>query len=335
MISISFCQAQEVVDPQEVVDLFSSIESCDVAVLGEADNSTLQVDLRSAGGVLQSRSFSIDGPGTWIARWEAGEAEEGSYSVCARLLKDGRSISERCYSFYYGGQVPVRFDVRDFNADSRGIRMSISSSDPTIVDIYYMLISGERALYLYKDEAVQIPASPSLQIDQPWRQVLENGREYSGRVKIVEPSHNQTRAIMRSFVAKDDARMTETYEDETGASATVMGNSRVPFEGSLRFVLSRNGMVLAEIEKRTPVLLAGKDETVEISWNKTLDPGLYQLQVVLLGKKGDVKDVRESVIEAKPASKPAPLPVEKKSPSSAGIAVASLIAALLLRGRDH
>jgi hypothetical protein len=82
---------------------------------------------------------------------------------------------------------------------------------------------------------------------------------------------------MMTFVAKDDTTITETYEDETGASATVLGNLRVPFTGRLRFTLSQNGIVLETIEKKTPVLLAGKDETVEISWNKTLNPGIYQL----------------------------------------------------------
>ena len=36
---------------------------------------------------------------------------------------------------------------------------------------------------------------------------------------------------MNSFRAVDDAMITETYQDETGASATVIGNSRVPFKG--------------------------------------------------------------------------------------------------------
>ena len=137
---------------------------------------------------------------------------------------------------------------------------------------------------------------------------------------------------MMNFVAKDDAVITETYEDETGASATVLGDSRVPFMGMLRFTLNHNGTVLETIEKKTPVLLTGKDETVEISWNKTLDPGVYQLSVVLLGNNGDVRDVKESVFEAKPLPKSGNnTTTQKQSPLSPELSVAALITAVLLR----
>ena len=181
--------------------------------------------------------------------------------------------------FFYGGVEPIRFDVRDFRADSRGMHLSISASDPTIVDIYYMLISGNKAIYITREEAVPITGSFStaIQKDYAWKQLLENGRDYAGRVKIVELNHNQTRAFMNTFRAREDAEITETYQDETGASATVLGNSRVPFEGKLRFILSQNAVVLNTTEKKTPVLLTGDDETVEITWNETLTPGIYQL----------------------------------------------------------
>jgi hypothetical protein len=137
---------------------------------------------------------------------------------------------------------------------------------------------------------------------------------------------------MMTFIAKDDATITETYEDETGASATVLGNSRVPFTGKLRFTLSQNGVVLETIEKKTPVLLTGKDETVEISWNKTLDPGIYHLNVVLLGNNGDERDVKESIVEAKPLPKPANnTTTQKKSPFAPELSFVALIAAFLLR----
>lgn len=291
---------------QEIVDLYSGIESADVTVDGDVAGYLLRLDLIDNGKALQTRNLVLDGPGTWIAKWTAFSAEEGSYDVCASLWKNDTEVSRRCYNFFYGGPTPIRFDVRDFYADSRGAHLSISGRDPTIVDIYYMLISGDKAIYVSRDKAVPITgglAAPT-QIDYAWKQILEDNREYTGRVKIVELNHNQTRAFMNSFVALDDARITETYEDEIGASATVLGNSRVPFVGTLRFELSQNGAPIAQIEKKTPVLLAGDDETVEISWDRTLEPGIYQLSIVLLGNDGDVRDVEESIIEAKPVSRP-------------------------------
>ncbi len=327
---------------QEITDLYSSIESADATVDGDAAGYVLRLDLISKGDVLQTRNLPLDGPGTWIARWTAFSAEEGSYDVCASLWSNKTEVSMRCYNFFYGGPTPIRFDVRDFYADSRGMRLSISGRDPTIVDIYYMLISGNKALYVSRDKAVPITgglAAPT-QIDYAWKQILMNNREYTGRVKIVELNHNQTRAFMNSFVAMDDAQITETYEDEIGASATVLGNSRVPFEGTLRFELSQNGAPLTQIDKKTPVLLAGDDETVEISWNSTLEPGIYQLSIILLGNDGDVRDVEESIIEAKPVSRPASNATNNTtgteaqgSPLPASIGLIALVAAVLILRR--
>jgi hypothetical protein len=137
---------------------------------------------------------------------------------------------------------------------------------------------------------------------------------------------------MNPFSAKDDALITETYQDETGASATVIGNSRVPFEGTLRWTLSQNGTKLRTVEKRTPVLLTGDDETIEISWNETLRPGVYQLQTVLMGQGGDVKDLEENIIEAKPIIKgnASETAAQKKSPLASGTAFVALIVAVFL-----
>jgi hypothetical protein len=319
---------------QQISDLYSSTESADATVQGDVAGYTLRLDLISKGDILQTMNIDLDGPGTWVARWAPFEAEEGSYSVCAGLWENNTAASRKCYEFYYGGPTPVRFDVRDFYADSKGMHLSVSARDPTIVDIYYMLFSGDKALYVSRDKAVPLGGGlgAPTQINYPWKQILEDNEKYTGRVKIVELNYNQTRAFMNTFVAQDDAEITETYEDETGASATVFGNSRVPFEGTLVFKLTQNGTALAVVEKKTPVLLTGDDETVEISWNQTLDPGVYQLSVVLLGNDGDVRDVEESIIEAEAISRPAnnttQEPQKSPLPVTAGL-VALTMAAII------
>jgi len=322
---------------QEIVDIYSSIDSCDVTVEGNAADCTLLVQLIMGAEVLQTKKLTLDGPGTYVVQWAKFEAEKGSYDACATLMKNGTALSRKCDSFYYGGIAPLRFDVRDFYADSKGMHLSISASDPTIVDIYYMLISDNKALHVTRDQAVPISggfATP-VQINYAWKQILNNDQKYTGRVKIVELNHNQTRAFMNSFSAKDDALITETYQDETGASATVIGNSRVPFEGTLRWTLSQNGTMLRAIEKRTPVLLTGDDETIEISWNETLQPGVYQLRTVLLGQGGDVKDLEENIIEAKPIIKgnASETAEQKKSPLASGTALAAALIVAVFLGR--
>lgn len=316
-------------EAQEIVDLYSDIRSFDVTVSGAEANDTLRMDLLSWGHALQTKTLVLDGPGTWVDSWDSFEAVEGPYDVRATLMRNGRKISERSLGFSYGGRVPVRFDIRDFGADSRGVHLSILSQDPAIVDIYYMLISDSKAVYVSKEEAVPITGgygTPS-QISRDWKTLLKDGQSYTGRVKIVELEHNQTRAFMSGFVAREDASITETYEDEMGASATVFGKSRVPFEGRLRFTLSTNGSVLETIEKKTPVLLSGDDETVEVSWNRTLEPGIYHLNVLLLGGRGDPIDLEESVIEAENISRPN-VSAAQETKKSSGLGFASSAALL-------
>jgi hypothetical protein len=166
---------------------------------------------------------------------------------------------DRSYEFCYGGTDPTCFDVRDFMADSKGIRMAVSTRDPTIMEIYYMLVSGNRVVYVDRDESITLAGIMPMQTDRPWKQLLVDGGEYMGLAKIVELNHNMTREFLQAFMARDDASITETYEDETGASATVLGNSRVPFQGTLVFILSQN---------------------------ETLEPGVYQLRVVSPGRQG-------------------------------------------------
>ena len=318
----------------EISDLFSSMESADITVKGEG-TGTLQLDLIHDGEKIARRNLVLDGPGTWAIRWPAMQAEEGSYNCCASLRQNQTIVSERCFNFYYGGVEPIRFDVRDFRADSRGMHLAISASDSTVVDIYYILLDGGKAVYTTKEQAVPIAGSYSTPIakDYAWKQILQKGHIYEGRVKIVELNHNQIRAFMNSFQAVDDASITETYQDETGASATVLGNSRVPFVGYLRFTLHQNGSLLNITEKKTPVLLAGDDETVEITWNGTLEPGIYQLRTVLLSQDGSVMDLEENVIEAEPLQRINATDTAEKSGLPSGLAALAILIAALIRRR--
>lgn len=318
---------------QEVTDIYSDLQSCDVTLRGDVAGCLLQLDLSSSKkGAIEARTMPIDGPGTWIAKWNSAAAAEDSYRACARLIKDGEVVSERCTDFYYGGRVAIRFDVRDAHADHRGMTLLVYSEDLAVVDVYYMLVEGDKAVYVTRRDSVPIAGSfrsPS-DLSLEWKQILENGREYMGRVKIVEKRDGQTRAFMNPFTAIDDAEITDTYSDETGASATVMGRSRVPFEGSLKFDLHQDGALMTSVEEKTPILLAGDDETVEISWNGTLDPGIYRLTIQLLGNDGDILDIEEAIIEAKIPPRPPVARTEAEDEGSGTTAVVVIAAVILI-----
>jgi len=104
---------------QQIVDIFSNLESSDITLKGNMTDYGLQLDLISNGKVLQTGNLLLDGPGTYIAKWNNFQAEEGSYDACASLVKNETVKSRICYNFLIGGQTPLRFDVRDVYANSK------------------------------------------------------------------------------------------------------------------------------------------------------------------------------------------------------------------------
>jgi hypothetical protein len=89
--------------------------------------------------------------------------------------------------------------------------------------------------------------------------------------------------------------------------------------------------VINTTEKKTPVLLTGDDETVEITWNKTLEPGVYQLRTILIGQSGDVKDLAENIIEAKPIAGSNATNAAKTAAFPSGFAALAMIVVVLFR----
>lgn len=300
---------------QEITNIYSDLQSCDVTVGGAVKGDHLRIDLSTSGNVVQSRTLALDGPGTWVVTWDAMPSEDIDYTVQARLFENGTILSEKSFEFYHGGQVPVRFDVRDFRADSAGVHLLIYAPDMAIVDLYHMLIKGNKALYVAKDTSLSISDS-TRNIDRDWKQLLVKGENYSSRMKIVEEESGQTRSFMSQFQAAENARITDTYGDEIGASVTIIGDSMVPLSGVLKFILSMDGRTLVTEEKKTPVLLKDDDETVEVSWNRTLYPGIYHLKIHLLGDDGELIDFKEIVIEAKKSYNLTPFKSEKPQGSS-------------------
>jgi len=104
-----------------------------------------------------------------------------------------------------------------------------------------------------------------------------------------------------------------------------------PFHGFLRSLLSQDERSLATLEKKTPVLLSGDDETVEITWNSTLEPGVYQLQTALIGQDGSIVDLQENIIEAKPIVVRSNVDETKSSGLPAGLAGVAMLAIILFR----
>jgi hypothetical protein len=303
--------------PARIAELFSDIESFDVALYSSQpeENLTLEISLvrpgRGTEEVIASQEFSTGSlPAsmriTKVGFWDVRNAERGAYTMKARLLEQGQVLSESEYGFVYGSNSASRLQVSDLVPNSEGITVVLSPNQPSLFDIEYMLVNGHDVTYITRTQKASLTSAPEA-FSAPWGSLLENNKEYTGRVKVqvYSPSRGFIASSER-FTARDDAEITDIYEDETGASATVLGRSQVPFQGNLVFSVykvqgtsGRSSSVFVEsARERVPVLLNDDDETVEVAWRERLTEGVYRLEIELVGNDGDVIERRETIIES-------------------------------------
>ena len=290
-------------------DIYSDLETCDITLKSSGTVSGLELDmvLEHDGTVLDSRSFTIDSitPASDITkafRWDTDDKSDGKYTVASTISKDGCTIYEKTYSFVNGRQTIPRVTVDDLVPNSQGFSVMITPLEAALVDIEYMLMDGSDVIYSGSEKKVSVNTVP-LEVSHDWNVLLENNKDYSARVKVklYSPSVNYI-ALTEDFTAKDDVFISDTYEDDIGASATIDGISQVPFKGSVRFTVSQvdgndKNELISFIEK-SPVILNGDDETVETIWNERLTRGEYELLVEVIGNDGDILDLEEKIIES-------------------------------------
>ena len=303
--------------PARIVELYSDIESFDVTLYSAQpeENLTLEISLvRPENGNEETiatqefltGSFPANTRVTKVGFWDVRNPESGAYTLRVRLIDQGQVLSEVEYDFVYGSYSAFRLHVDDLVPNSDGISVVLSPNQASLFDIEYMLVNGHDVIYETKTERESLTSVPET-FSASWGSLLENNKEYAGRVKVHVYSPGQGFiALTERFTARDDAEITDIYEDETGASATVLGRSQVPFEGNLIFSVyevqgsSGHGspMFVESVRERVPVLLNDDDETVEVTWKERLTDGVYRLEIELIGNDGDVIECRETIIES-------------------------------------
>ena len=55
----------------EITDLYSSIDSADVALEGDVASMTLRLDLIDEERLIMTKNLIVMVPGTWVIRWPA------------------------------------------------------------------------------------------------------------------------------------------------------------------------------------------------------------------------------------------------------------------------
>lgn len=293
-----------------IVDIYSDLESCDVTITSTttATDLVLRLELFYKGNILDTQEIGIDSikPNTDIMKvvlWNTDETKDGQYSVSASILKDSEEIANTKYDFIYGSRTIPRVKVDDLSVNSQGFSIMVTLQEAVIFDLDYMLLDGDEVVYSGTEKKIGLHTTPQ-EISKDWNILLSNNKEYMGRVKIkLTTPFSAALAFTEPFVARDDVIITDTYEDEIGASATIEGRSQVPYEGFVRFKVLKTtgeteGEIIDEQEARSPVLLVGDDETVEAIWTQRLEEGTYKLVIEIVGNDGDVLDRKESIIEA-------------------------------------
>lgn len=300
-----------------IAELYSNLESFDVTLYSPhpEENLSLEVFLISSKGTrektLDRQEFLVSSlPAnvgvTKVGFWKVSNPERGAYKLKARLLEEEQVLSEAEYNFAYGSNSASRLLVNDLVPNSQGISVALSPKEASLFDIEYMLVNGSDVVYTTKAEKLSLTSVPDV-FSAPWGTLLENNKEYVGRVKIqIYSPEREVISSTERFTARDNAEITDIYKDETGASATVFGRSQVPFEGDLVFSVyeltgtigNRNSGLVESTRVRVPVLLNNDDETVEVAWKQKLSEGVYRLEIELLGNDGDVIERRESIIES-------------------------------------
>lgn len=300
-----------------IAEFYSDLESFDVTLYSDRPYEHLNLEvilIRPVGNdeeVLARQVFPVDKlPAntriTKVGVWDVRNAERGAYSVRGSLIENGQVLSKSKYDFTYGTHSVSKLRIGDLISNSEGVSVVLSPVEAVLFDLEYMLVDGNNVVYTTKRDNMSLTSIPKT-FSASWGTLLENNREYQGRVKIKVYSPKEELFVStKPFIARDNAEITDIFKDETGASATIIGRSQVLFEGSLVFIVhmlkndtwANTSEPVDSIREKVPVLLNGDDETVEVAWKQRLQKGVYRLEIELLGNSGEVIEHRETIIES-------------------------------------
>jgi hypothetical protein len=331
-----------------IIDVYSDIDSADVTIYSDDQYSDITIDAKLIldGEVLRSKQFLIEdiAPNSDITKilfWDLNIPPRGSYRTMVNLSVDGSLLETKYSNFSYGSPTIPRIFVKDIVPDSSGISAILapyitqSGSEPILTDVEYMLLDGDTVIYRTSERRIVI--SQATPLSEDWNVRLENNRLYSARIKAkISSPREAIIALSEDFTSMDDARITDLFRDETGASVTVLGMSQVPYTGTIVFTVLKDGDIIEELKEQSPVLMAEDDETIEVSWNGRLPPDIYELSVKVIGNDGDILDKWDTLIEAEESIYAAQeaTPATTESPGfSIYLSISSLVILILLSKR--
>ncbi len=286
----------------QVTDIFSDEKLCDATIhFNEpTDNVELVFEMLYRGDVVESRTVKLDsvsaGGTTKMILWE-NELQEKSYTANVSVYNSDKLLTRDSYQFTHNTVAMPRFKIVDFSADSSKSSILVSPgsvTNPGVADIDIKLFKSSDLVYSETTNNVAILATKI--IDTNWPILLQSGSDYTAVARVYSHDPEITTAYMSRFTALENVEIIDAdiELDEYGASITIIGMSQVPFEGTVRIVLSGNDDPIV-FEEDTEILTIDREDTVGIMWDG-MPGGDYNINVDILTSKGVVLDSYETVI---------------------------------------
>ena len=299
-----------------ITDFFSDQNLSDATVRFEQplENVSLVFTLSSENKILKSETFllghvekgqEITKVLFWGLKEDFGKDRE-SYKAQLFVKNGSEILDSRNISFSYRSPILSKLKLIDFSADSEKASAliiltsstnlrSVQVPEPSVIDLDLKLLSDTEVVYSEIQE--DIPVKDAYYKPIYWPLLLGKNRNYTALLEV----HSHSPAI--TTVYRSDFRAEEKVEivdkdirvDEYGASVSVIGKSQVPFDGTIKVVLTPEEGEVKVFEETADILTAGREDTLGIVW-QGIPKGDYNVKIYVLNLEGEVLDSHETVL---------------------------------------
>lgn len=286
----------------QVTDIFSDEKLCDATIRFNepAEDVELVFEMLYRGDIVESKTVRLgsvsEGDITKIILWD-NELQEKSYTTNVSVYNSDKFITRESYKFTHNTVAMPRFKIVDFSADSSKSSILVSPgsiSNPGVADIEIKLFKGSD--FVYRETTDDVAVLVTKVMDTNWPILLQSGSDYTAVARVHSHDPDITTTYLSEFTASEDVEIidADVELDEYGASISMIGMSQVPFEGTVRIILSGNGEPIV-FEEEAEILTIDREDTVGIIWDG-MPGGDYNINVEILTSKGVVLDSYETVI---------------------------------------
>lgn len=299
-----------------ITDFFSDQNLSDATVWFERplENVSLVFTLSSENKILKSETFllghvekgqEITKVLFWGLKEDFGKNSE-SYKAQLFVKNGSEILDSRNLSFSYRNPILSKLKLIDFSADSEKVSAliiltsstnlrSVQVPEPSVINLDLKLLSDTEVVYSENHE--NIPVTDAYYKSIYWPLLLEKNRNYTAILKVHSHSPAITTAYRSDFRAEEKVEIVDkdVLVDEYGASVTVIGKSQVPFDGTIKVVLTPEEGEVKVFEETADILTAGREDTLGIVW-QGIPKGDYNVKIYVLNLEGEVLDSHETVL---------------------------------------